>query len=109
MVVTLDQIRKVVREEVEAEVGAAKHNLQVQLLRVEAQVRDVRDRAKTTEILARSIEKRVVKIDAKMDKNHREVKEEIKQVSDFLDRENLKTAKRVKRIDEHLGLPSINS
>ncbi|OGY11613.1 MAG: hypothetical protein A3A58_03390 [Candidatus Blackburnbacteria bacterium RIFCSPLOWO2_01_FULL_41_27] len=108
----LDQIRKVVREEVEVEVTTATRNLQIQILqsRIEARTdnKELKEHAKTTEILARGSERRLTKLEAKIDKNHKEIKEEIKQVSDFLDKENLKAVKRVKRVEEHLSLPPLS-
>ena len=89
----LSQIRKVVREEVENEVKAAKDELQADIsmarMRVQNDIGELKDRTKNLEI--------------KMTKMHRELKEEIKLVSHVLDKENMKTLKRVEKIEHHLG------
>lgn len=90
----LSQIRKVVREEVGNETQAVRDELQsdITMSRIEIQneARGVKDRLKNVEI-------RVTKM-------HKDLKKGIKQVTNFLDKENIKTRKRVDRVEEHLGL-----
>ncbi|GEM_PF-1217854 len=89
----LSQIRKILREEVENEVRASKDELQADIsmarMRVQNSVDELKDRIKNLEI--------------KVTKMHKELKEEIKIVSHVLDKENIKTLKRVEKIEHHPG------
>ena len=90
----LSDIRKIVREEVENEAQAIRNDLGADInmsrMRVQADIIELKDRIK-------NLEMRVTKM-------HKELKEEIKMVSHFLDKENIKTLKRVERVEQHLGL-----
>ncbi|MBI2268656.1 MAG: hypothetical protein HYU80_04455 [Candidatus Blackburnbacteria bacterium] len=94
-----DQIRGIIREEVENEVQASRDSLDSTIrearVRIQTDVRDQADRIKNLEI--------------RITGNHKELKKEIRQVADFLDKENLKTQKRVSRIEDHLDLPLMPS
>lgn len=87
-------IRKLVREEVGNESQAIQDELGSELnsarMRIQTDVRELQDRVKNLEIRT-----------ARM---HKDLKKEIKQVSHFQDVENLKTLKRVEKIESHLGL-----
>ncbi len=88
------EIRKIIREEVEDEVTSVKDEIQADInmsrMRVQADISELKDRMKNFEI-------RVTKM-------HKELKEEIKLVSHTLDKENMQTLKRVKRLEEHIGI-----
>jgi hypothetical protein len=90
-----DQIRKIIREEVENESQSIKDELGAEItlsrIRIQKDVEELKDRIKNLEI-------RVTKM-------HKELKEEIKMVTHFLDKENIKTLKRVKKIEDHFNLP----
>lgn len=90
----LSQIRNVVREEVGNETQAVKDELQSDItmarIRVQNDVRELKDRVKNLEIRIGCV--------------HKDLKKEIKMVTSFLDKENVKTVKRVERVEEHLGL-----
>ena len=90
----LSEIRKIIREEVENEVNALKDELQADAtmsrIKIQTDIRELKDRIKNLEV-------RVTKM-------HKELKEEIKMVSHFLDKENMKTLKRVERLEAHLRL-----
>lgn len=90
----LTQIRKIVREEVGNETQALKNELQSDIsmarIRVQNDINELKDRIKNLEI-------RVTKM-------HEELKNEIKLVANFLDKENVKAIKRVERIEEYLKL-----
>src|SRR3989344_8820144 len=92
----LSQIRKVIREEVENEVRTTRTELQADItmarMRLQSEIQELKDRIKNLEI--------------RITKMHRELKEEIKIVSHVLDKENLRTIKKVEKIEEHLGLSS---
>jgi len=92
----LSQIRKVIREEVENEVRTTRTELQADItmarMRLQSDIQELKDRIKNLEI--------------RITKMHRELKEEIKIVSHVLDKENLRTIKKVEKIEEHLGLSS---
>lgn len=90
----LTQIRKVVREEIGNETQTLKDELQADIsmarIRVQNDINELKDRIKNLEI-------RVTKM-------HKELKNEIKLVANFLDKENVKAIKRVERIEEYLKL-----
>lgn len=92
----LDQIRTVVREEVENEVTAAKDEIQsdatMTKILMQGNINEIKDRIKNLEI--------------KTTRMHRELKAEIKLVVNFLDNENVKTTKRVKKIEDRLEMAS---
>ena len=52
------------------------------------------------------VKDRVKNLEIRMNKNHKELKNEIKEVVNYLDKDNMKTRKRVTRIEAHLGLPA---
>lgn len=87
----LTQIRKLVREEVEAEGEnvRAEVNGEIKLagIRTAVELREVSNRLKNLEITTRKIQK------------------DLKMTSNFLDKENLNTVKRVRIIEKHLGIP----
>ena len=89
----ISKIRKVVNEEVENEISVAKDEIQSDItmskITIQNDISNLKDRTNNIEI--------------KVTKMHRELKEEIKFVSHILDRDNMKTSKQVKRIEEHLG------
>lgn len=90
----LSQIRKIIREEVENEVNATKDELQSDIImsrmRIQQDINELTDRTKNLEI--------------RITKMHRDLKNEVKMVSHFLDKENMETVKRVEKIEDHLGL-----
>lgn len=92
----LTQIRKVIREEIGNETQALKDELQADIsmarIRVQTDINELKDRIKNLEI-------RVTKM-------HKDLKNEIKMVASFLDKENVKTTKRVGKIEEYLKLPA---
>jgi DNA replication protein DnaD len=89
----LSQIRKIIREEVEAESKPLREDLQgeIKLARIEIQndIRGLTERAKNLEIATNKIQK------------------DIKSVVDFFDKEHLELRKRVKHLEEHQNLPSV--
>lgn len=90
----LSSIQKIIREEVGNEAKATKDELRSDILttrvRVQSDIMDLKDRIKNLEIGTTRM--------------HQDLKEEIKMAVNFLDRENVKTTKRVRRIEDHLGL-----
>lgn len=90
----LKQLRTVIREEMESEAETTRHHIDEKQreLRMELkpEIREIKDRVKTLNIEAT--------------KNHKEVLGKLEKTSDFLDRTNLTTLKRVERIETHLGL-----
>jgi len=92
----LKAVRAIVREEVENEVQAARDSIETKMtsdrIRVQTDVRGLTDRVKN--------------LDIRVTKNHRELKREIKLVSNFQDVANLETAGRVKKIETRLGISS---
>lgn len=97
----LNQIRTIVREEVENEVKTAKEELGADItmsrIRIQNDIGELKSRVKNVEI-------HLTGLDAKITKMHKDLKNDIKMVTEFLDKENVKTAKRVIRIESHLGL-----
>jgi len=89
----LSEIRKVIREEVEAESENTKNDLRsemkMNMIRTVSELRELNTRMKNLEIKTNIIQK------------------DVKYTADFLDRENIKTKKSVQRIEEHLHLEPI--
>ena len=87
----LNQIRKVVREEIETESRSLEENLQgeIKLVRIEIQkdIRALTNRVKSLEIITNRIQK------------------DIKSIINFFDKEFLQLRKRVEKVEEHLNLP----
>ena len=86
----LSQIKKIVREEVEAEGENIRSEINSEIklagMRTTTELQEVNTRLKNLEITTRKIQKDLAK------------------TSDFLDRENLRTVKRVRIIEKHLGI-----
>lgn len=97
----LSQIRTIIREEVGNEVKAAKEELGADIImariRVQNDIEELKNRVKNVEIRLTGLETKIIKM-------HRDLKNEIKLAVEFLDQENVKTAKRVMRIESHLSL-----
>ena len=104
----LSEIRKIVREEVENETQAIKNELQGDItmsrMRVQNDISELKDRIKNLDIRMTRLENGVEKLENRVTKMHKDLKNEIKMVVDFLDKENIKTLKRVEKIEDHLGL-----
>lgn len=88
----LSEIRKIVREEVENESKQIQSDLTLVKIHLDSEINEVRNRVKNLEIKTANLE-------TKIDKMHRELKEEIKKVVDFFDREHLRIDKRVKILE----------
>lgn len=90
----LSEIRKIVREEVENETHAIKDELQSDItmsrMRIQQDINELTDRTKNLEI--------------RITKMHTDLRNEVKMVSHFLDKENMETVKRVEKIEDNLGL-----
>ncbi len=90
-----EDTRKIVREEIENEVQAVKEELQADItmsrMRIQTDIDDIKNRIKNVEL--------------KITKMHRELKEEIKMVVNFLDKENVKTVKRIEKLEQRVGVP----
>lgn len=89
----LSQIREIVREEVENEAQALKGELQADItmsrIRVQNDIGELKDRIKNIEIRFTKLENRIVRM-------HKDLKNEIKMVANFLDKDNMQTLKRVR-------------
>ena len=90
----LKEIKKIVREETEAESENTKNELlsemKMNMIRTVEELRELNTRNKNLEIKINKIQK------------------DIKYTVDFLDRDHLKTQKRVQRIEEHLGFEPVS-
>jgi len=86
----LSQIKNIVREEVEAEGENIRSEINSEIklagMRTTTELQEVNTRLKNLEITTRKIQKDLAK------------------TSDFLDKENLRTVKRVRIIEKHLGI-----
>lgn len=89
------EIRKIIREEIENESKSIKDELGADInltrIRLQNDIEELKDRIKNLEI-------RVTKM-------HKELKEEIKLTAHVLDKDNMKTLKRVRIIETKLGIP----
>lgn len=91
----LKKLRSLIREELENEISIAKDDLKSDIamskIRIQGDIRDLKDRIKSLEI--------------RTTKNHAEVRKEIREVLNFLDKQDVTIQKRVKKVEEHLNLP----
>ena len=99
-------VSKRIREEVEAEGRNTRDELKNDLItsrmRTELNIRDLADRIKNLEIRVNN-----AAIDSK--KGFKKMEKQFTDLFDFLDKDQLRTTKRVARIEEHLKLqPLIN-
>ncbi len=92
-------VREIVREEVDNETQAIKEELQADITHAQMRIRSDIDELKN----------RIKNLEIRVTKMHRELKEEIKLVANFLDRENVATNKRVKWIEDHLQIPPVQN
>ncbi|MEK7113007.1 MAG: hypothetical protein AAB875_06875 [Patescibacteria group bacterium] len=98
--------KKIVREEIEAEGKNTRDELKGDLItsrmRIQQEIRDLADRIKNLEI-------RVNNSANNSNKGFKNLDKRFTRLFDFLDKDQLKTAKRVERIEVHLKLPPIQS
>lgn len=91
----LKSIRKVIREEVESEMGSATNTLKGQILLTKATISNSLSK----------VEDKIKDVDIKIGKVHKDLKKEIKLVLNFLDQEDAAINNRVTKIEKHLNLP----
>ena len=88
------EFRKIVREEIEAESENIKNELQtemkVNMMRTVGELKELNTRVKNIEVKLNKIQK------------------DLKYTVDFLNKEGLKTQKRVKRLENHLHLSPLS-
>ncbi|MBI3985202.1 MAG: hypothetical protein HY344_04710 [Candidatus Levybacteria bacterium] len=93
----IQQIRGVVREEIEAEVSSAKTSLESQIrmsrMQVQHDIGQLSDKVKDIEIDVKDVKKRVRKTEKTVDT-----------VIDFFDKDIVAVKKRVDRIEHHLSI-----
>ena len=101
----LSKIRKLVREEVEAEGENIRTEVNGEIklagIRTTTELQSVNNRLKNLEISSAKMGKdiQILKTDVK------KVQKDLNKTSNFLDKENLQTVKRVRVIEEHLDFP----
>lgn len=107
----LSQIRKVVREEVEAEVSDAKNSLGAQItmtkLELKQEINDLDDRVKNTEIRLNGLNEKLsgVEIDIKdVKKRVKKTEKTVDVMIGMFDKEIVGTQKRVTKIETHLQI-----
>lgn len=108
----LANIRKVIREEVTTEVKDSTrtldHEIRMSRMKIQQNIDELDNRMKNVEIRVDGIDKKVDNLNETIDKVHRSLKKEIKYTTHILDKENMRTAGRVRRIEDHLGISSNN-
>lgn len=111
----LDHIRKVVRQEVKVEVTDATRTLDSQIrlsrMRVQASIGELDDRVKNVEIKLSDVgdqveETRKDVVDVK--KRVGKIEETVDLIAKNYDEGDVILARRVKKIEEHVGLPTQN-
>ena len=99
-------VSKRIREEVEAEGkntrDEVKSDVITSRMRIGQQIRELADRIKNLEIRVNTTDKNSKKGFQKLDKRFTDL-------FDFLDKDQLKTSRRVERIEKHLKLPPLSS
>lgn len=96
------ETKRTVREEVEAEGERIRSEVGSEIklagIRTTTELREVNTRLKDLEIKTTRVEKEVKKL-----------RSDLKNSADFLDRENLKTVKRLEKIERRLGFPELQA
>lgn len=104
----LTSIRKVVREEVENETKIARTKLETDVkmsrIMIQSSLNQIEDRIKNIEISNSRSDKIILKIQEDVKK----IIKDLAQTSDFLDKDNMVTLKRVNRIERFLHLPEVS-
>lgn len=99
-------VSKRVREEIEAEGKNIRDELRSEILnsriRIQQEIRELADRNKNLEISLDNLEKDNKKEFQKLNKGFTDL-------FDFLDKDLMKTSKKVERIEKHLHLESVSS
>ena len=97
----LKQMQKLLREEAEAEGRNIRNELQSDIresrVRIQQDIRELSDRMKHLEIRVNNAEKETKK-------GFQKINNRLTELFDFLDKDLMKTSKRVERIEKHLGL-----
>lgn len=108
----LDQIaklvRKIVREEVEAEVGNSSNNLESQIrlskLELKNDIRDTDNRMKNIEIKVNNVSKDVIEVK----KSVRNVEKTVSIIARNYDEGDVMLAKRIEKLENHLNFSEEN-
>lgn len=102
----LDQIRKVIRQEVEVEVKDSTQTLDSQIrlsrMQVQANIGELDDRIKNVEISIDDVSEKAKKIQ----KDVSQIRNDQKTILNLLDKEQMQQRKRIIRLEEHAGLPT---
>lgn len=102
----LDQIRKVVRQEVKVEVKDSTRTLDSQIrlsrMQVQANIGELDDRMKNVEIRLDNVGDKVKKVQ----KDASRIRKDQGIILDLLDKEQMQQRKRIARLEEHAGLPA---
>lgn len=92
----LKKLKSLLREEIENEVSTARDDIKSDItmskIRIQGDIRELKDRIKSLEI--------------RTTKNHAEVRKEIREVLNFLDKQDVVIQKRAKKVEDHLNLPN---
>lgn len=100
----LQQIRGVVREEVEAEVKNAKSDLEHQIFRVEirnsSELSEIHDRLKNLEVGQSRLEKSFVRLE----KGQMRIQKDVTYTRNFLDHRDILNEKRIAKIEAKLQI-----
>lgn len=101
----LDQIRKVIRQEVKVEVKDSTQTLESQIrlsrMQVQANIGEVDDRIKNVEIRIDDVASSV----KKTQKDISQIKRDQGTMLDLLDKEQMQQRKRIVRLEKEVGLP----
>lgn len=102
----LNQIRKVIRQEVKVEVKDSTQTLGSQIrisrMQVQANIGELDDRMKNVEIRLDDVGSQV----KKTQKDVSQIKRNQDTMLDLLDKEQMQQRKRITRLEEHVNLPS---
>ena len=102
----LEQIRKVIRQEVKVEVEDSTKTLESQIrlsrMRVQEDIGNLDDKVKNVEIRQDDMVNKVEKVQKDVSK----IRKDQGIMLDLLDKEQMQQRKRIIRLEEHAGLPS---
>lgn len=103
----LNQIRKIVREEVEIESNDLRKGLQGEIklsrMGIQTDIKKLTQRTKNLEIQSNKMQKDITQIKKTTTKTQKDLVSTI----NFFDKEHIETVRRVKRVEQHIGFASV--
>lgn len=108
----LQQVRNLLRDEIEAEGRNIREELRSDIrearVRIQQDIRELADRTKNLEIRTNSSDKKLEDFRKESKEGFRKLQKRFTDLINFLDKDLMKTSRRVDRIEKHLGLEPLS-